>query len=523
MTGGFVGRSVYPVLQAHLNSEVRLHELCGVEDCPPLLVSMHAIGRALRRTWATMWAATHKVGRLKEFDPAQKERRRMWLRVFHAEMCIARKKEEAGKVVVVQMDESFCNQLHFCEKGVVEIDEEGQVRGELHRHKGKGPRLCLAAGVTQWGPMVCRGADGEFVRDHRWQNAKGEKVNYGGTFVELENMGNPRAGYERRRASALPKCLKDMLLPELRAHAEFLGAYLNDPHAQLKTKADIIEYLVMVCGDATEPRHNLAPAAATGAVPQAGEGEEFSAEQVILEDFTALRESLRDQARTTIKVFQANCPKGGYHKNFDTVTFFKWFCALVDTYPEWAKQMQLRLEAGELPDVPLSKPFFDWERGQPARALVLSLDNAPYHKGIAVQLSSKTKGECAAILRTKGVGIIEFTATNEIGAQVRANAEVPPLGAIWESGWPNAAQEPGLGMLWNAEYVSTEIYIEMFWGSGKNDVGNPRIQYEGRSLADVSDILHNTWFKNPDGLCRHSTPTLPRVLGSCLERPPRRE
>jgi hypothetical protein len=260
---------------------------------------------------------------------------------------------------------------------------------------------------------------------------------------------------------------------------------------------------------------------------------------LVLENFTALRESLRDQARTTIKVFQANCPKGDYHKNFDTVTFFKWFCALVDTYPEWAKQKQLRLEAGELPDVPLSKPFFDWKRGQPARALVLSLDNAPYHKGIAVQLSSKTKVECAAILRTKRVGIIEFTATNEIGAQVRANAEVPPLGAIWESGWPNTAQvregtyrallrtdaqlvqlpfqklindvtnlwgppeEPGLGMLWNAEYVSTEIYIEMFWGSGKNDVGNPRNQYEGRSLADVSDILHNTWFKNPDGLCRN--------------------
>ncbi|KAJ1416943.1 hypothetical protein B484DRAFT_434387 [Ochromonadaceae sp. CCMP2298] len=539
----------YSVLQAHLNSEERLHELCSVDVCPPLLVTSHAIGRALRRTGATAWAPTHRVGKLKEYDPATKQRRLMRLRVFHAEYCLARQKEEAGSVVLVQMDESFCNQFHFCEKGVVEVDAEGQVCAEVHGHKGKGVRLCLVGGVTMWGPLVCKDAEGQYVRDHRLQNARGEPVRTGGSFVELNQNNQPRAGYERRRAPARSPRLKDMKMEELVARAAVLQLDLAD--VVPRTKAYILNYLLLICGEAAKPRNDVQEAGGADADELGvGVGEDFSAEQVVLEDFPALRESLRDQARTTIKMFQANNPKGDYHKNFDTITFFKWMVSLVDTFPPWCEMMQRRLEAGEL--LPGTKPFFDWGRGQPARALVLSLDNAPYHKGIACQLSGKTKAEMAAILRHKKISYISFTATNEFGQPVRARAEVPARGKDWPVGWPNAEQvregtyrallavdpqlvelpfealirevkdlwgppgEDGFQMLWNAEYVSTEIYIEMFWGQGKNAVGNPKNQFAGRTLADISRILHETWFRDPDNLCerlqRHCEVVMSRFI-----------
>jgi hypothetical protein len=59
----------------------------------------------------------------------------------------------------------------------------------------------------------------------------------------------------------------------------------------------------------------------------------------------------------------------------------------------------------------------------------------------------------------------------------------------------------GLQLLWNAEYVATQIFIEMFWGIGKNRLGAADNQYEGRSLADVSDILHKAWLEKDTRLC----------------------
>ncbi|KAJ1392634.1 hypothetical protein B484DRAFT_408428 [Ochromonadaceae sp. CCMP2298] len=111
--------------------------------------------------------------------------------------------------------------------------------------------------------------------------------------------------------------LKDMTLPALKARVELLGIELQevDPltgkvTVLAKSKQEIIAYLRFLCGEEAEPRNDLPPSAATteeGGVLD-GEGEAFSAEQVVLEDFTALRESLRDQARTTVKLFQANNP-----------------------------------------------------------------------------------------------------------------------------------------------------------------------------------------------------------------------
>jgi hypothetical protein len=201
--------------------------------------------------------------------------------------------------------------------------------------------------------------------------------------------------------------------------------------------------------------------------------------------------------------------------------------------------MQTRVDLGEFDYIPAAAGgFWDAERGQPSRALHMSLDNAPYHRGISVQLRSKTKPQIAAILRAKQITRIYFTHKDAVtGEDVMAHAEVPAAGAAWASGWPNAEQvqegawralrevdrqlvqlpfqklidqvrelwgpagKDGLVMLWNAEYVSVQIFIEYIWGIGKNEVGRPNQQFEGRTLAHISDILHKSIIKNDTTVC----------------------
>jgi hypothetical protein len=309
------------IMQQHLNGNVRFHELCLLADCPPMIWTDHAIGRALRRSGAVSWKETHKVGKLGELDPLKLERRLWRLRVFGAEMVLARQEEIAGRAVVAQMDESFCNVLHQNEMSMCPTEEGGAAMCDIYGAKGKGVRLCLVCAVTSFGPMVCKQPDGEWVRDHEWQNSAGKRVMKNGKFCELNNEGKPRQAYLRQQREEF--FLDKMTKKELLAMATDLGLSLDNVS---KLKDEIYEYIKLIVEDDDD-------AAPVGEV-QAASGEEVSAEQVVLMDFGALAVSLSDQAHTTLKMFEANKPKGDYHKNFDTVTFFKWFQALVTIYPE---------------------------------------------------------------------------------------------------------------------------------------------------------------------------------------------
>ena len=46
--------------------------------------------------------------------------------------------------------------------------------------------------------------------------------------------------------------------------------------------------------------------------------------------------------------------------------------------------------------------------------MILSMDNAPYHKGIYVLLSGKSKGEIADILRQANISEIKYKDRNDI-------------------------------------------------------------------------------------------------------------
>jgi len=142
-----------------------------------------------------------------------------------------------------------------------------------------------------------------------------------------------------------------------------------------------------------------------------------SAAQLYEVDWAKLERDCADMAPTTFKFMVANQHLGDYHDNFDTTTFFKWCCALVITYPEYLQQMQMKKEANAL----LEAPAYDlWEwgstqrqhgstdypNGRPLVKFIVSMDNAPYHHGIAVQVTQKSKDDLAQILRDHGINEI---------------------------------------------------------------------------------------------------------------------
>lgn len=527
--------TTYHTLQSHCNSDKRVK--CSLDECPVALISVRVLARALRRTGAVRWAPVKRVGRLKTLDPVKAEVRCWRLRVFFAEWCKARLGEEDGRTIIVQQDESFCNAQHCSDFSLVETDEHDQPVKEVHRHAGKGPRLCITGAVSQYGPIVCNDAQGEKVRDHRWQTTHGVPVLAGGEFVELNNEGAPRAGYLKPKRA---KPFAAMTVAELDAAAAELSVVWE---ATVRFKKEKSEYLTLLC----ESLHMPTPCSP-----------DVSAQQSVLTDFSRLRMDLSDQARTTFKMFPANSPKGDYHRNFDTETFFKWIVSLVDTYPEWSLQMHERFVRGELP-AHVKHGFWDHERQQPSRSLCLSLDNAPYHKGFAVQLASMSKTAIAELLRTLQITAIQFRHFSEATGQVvLANVEVPAEGEQWQHGYPSLAQvrqgaerairlrdaqlielpykqlllekaelwgpvdQPGVQLLWNAPYTSPIIFIEMLWAIGKNAVGRAENQVPGRTLAHVSGILHEAMFQNDTTLCRklmlHCEETMSEMVAADHER-----
>jgi hypothetical protein len=521
--------TTYKVLQGHLNSDVRLNELCQLDVCPRAIVPMCVLQRALRRTNCITWSKVKRVGRIKNTTEEEIQRRLWRVRVFHAEYVHYALKDVQGTAVLWQMDESFCNQYHCSEESLVEVNDDGSAAQEQHHHAGKGPRLCLVGATSAYGPLVCRDDQGSYVRDHAWVTGAGQHSTASGArFVELNNKGQPRDAYLRRRALvATPKRFAAMNVAQLKQACVDLDVPLPAGSA---TKVDLVDYLTLLVEQPTMPT----PADAAEHAPR----ESDNAEKLVMEDFTARRASYADQALTTFKVFQANKPTGDYHQNFDSVIFHKWMCAFVLAYPPWCKQMHAQFLNGELPEH-VTAGFWDEQRNAPSRTAVLSLDNAPYHKGIAVQLRSKSKKDIAAILRSMHIDSIQFKHFNaETGATVLANAEVPAAGAVWPSGHPNTDQvregalralhardsqlvelpyqrminevqdewgppgEPGLELVWNAEYISPQIAIELLWAVGKNEVGRAVNQYEGRTLSQVSNILHEAWFADPFALSR---------------------
>lgn len=153
------------------------------------------------------------------------------------------------------------------------------------------------------------------------------------------------------------------------------------------------------------------------------------------------------------------------------------------------------------------------------------LDNAAYHKGIALQLESMSKDEIAAILRELNIETIEFDHPGADGATITAHSQVPAVGCKWTIGFPSRPElirgainalkvrNPEVDrppweklirradfeweIVWSAAYMPKHIPVELKWADGKNFVAAPEQQSEQRTVSDVIDLLRDRWYNGP--------------------------
>ena len=64
------------------------------------------------------------------------------------------KKKREGKAVILYMDESYFIQHHARDYDLLNVDENGNVIGELPAATGFGLRICIVDGIIRWGWVI---------------------------------------------------------------------------------------------------------------------------------------------------------------------------------------------------------------------------------------------------------------------------------------------------------------------------------------------------------------------------------
>jgi len=169
------------------------------------------------------------------------------------------------------------------------------------------------------------------------------------------------------------------------------------------------------------------------------------------------------------------------------------------------------------------------------------MDNAPYHKGVLVQLAGHSKEDMAQICRLRGIQSIKYNVRSaDLNHTAEFNCEVPAPGQPWGPvGAPSvenvregvfralrqAARElveipfmhlirelegkwgppgaPAVEILWNAPMVSAQIAVELTWADAKNEVARAHKQNESRTLATISHTLQSRFTGDFDNKCNN--------------------
>jgi hypothetical protein len=148
------------------------------------------------------------------------------------------------------------------------------------------------------------------------------------------------------------------------------------------------------------------------------------------------------------------------------------------TYPDWCKEMQVRLEKGELEPKYSKYPWFDWAKDRPTRALIQFTDAAPYHCGISLQLGDKSMAQIAELLRLKGIECIKVSVPAAAAAAAAADGtagtdeirvEVPAEGKKWSNTRFPSADQVKAGAHAALKALDPQL-VEAPWGKLVKDV-----------------------------------------------------
>jgi hypothetical protein len=434
----------YKVLREHLMSNKRENPLCSLDVLPPIDVSHDALRDAVTKVGGFGFGKVRAVGSV---DKSEEDiiKRQYRIRVWIVEYYFAKRKERRGLVVVFSMDESYLHAGHKNNYSILPRDNFGNLIPEVNRSSGSGERTCMIGAVSIWGHLVTNDDDGNYVIDSDFLNRKGQSVERGGHFTELNNKGRPRSIYV---APAAPKSTSLLNKAEAIEEATRLNIPLDTIHIKpdgtsvskrstLSELRDSIKAARPVgenkrrAVSKKEAKDDDARAVDGKADKPTESGKKVSAAQAVEVDWDDYRKELQDMALTGYKFMIAGQHKGDYHDNFDTKSFFKWMVAFELTYPVWCQQMQALVDNGKLRN---TGDF--WRDDKPVREAVIVMDNAPYHHGVGLQLKSKNKDEIAQILKSKDISTIEFSTKDCNGAPVVGHCEIDHM----ERGWPNKSQ-----------------------------------------------------------------------------------
>ena len=175
--------------------------------------------------------------------------------------------------------------------------------------------------------------------------------------------------------------------------------------------------------------------------------------------------------------------------------------------------------------------------GKPTRQVYMIMDNAPYHKGLAMQLKSKSKAQIVDILKKKEVESISFLHSifSESGVKSTITCHLESPFTNMATGFPTKdglltaaltalthndpfyAEPPWRRLLstvrWGPDtadswtvifsppYVPKQIAVELTWADGKNYVASPEChatdQAGVRTSQHVIGQLLHRWYSQP--------------------------
>jgi hypothetical protein len=546
-----------------------VHEFCSIEALPQCDIEDSVIRRTMQTCCHVEWGKIERTGKqMGDMSEEKREQRKWRLRVWWAEWAFSKIEEDQGTAIVFSSDESYVHERHQQQRSLVPTDEDGRALGKILGQKRNGNRICVVGSVSKWGHLVAKDPDGLPIVDCDYRNSKGDSVQKGGTFVELNNEHPqlPRTVFNHktnpdpnRNKSATAKksrnpfsCFKRAdLLDYARTHAIEIPTdipgkgYLDAVRKLLFTEASEKKLPLPMEQVRQQIPMEVAPdddidngASDSGTMDNAAEklsnnlswtsndynnlsevmkaigvndvcssevrGQEASATQTIFTDWHQVRETLLDVAHTTDKFFPALLQSGDYHKNFDSYTFFKWNVAVEQTYPHFCQDLQRAKDAGTL-NPPSQHDFYDWNLKKPTRKLINWIDNAPYHGSVQVQLSSKSKKDYAKIL-----GALKVTHIKVKRDGVDYNIEVPQADGQWERGFPNAKElkKATLDCILDLKPELVQPPYAILMNSKKDGVwGNGPIGWETKFSAPyVSDqiVIELKWADGKNHVARNN-------------------